>query len=62
MNVPTIFTLTTLLLATTGCGRDKAALPTTEAHEAHESHGAANGASPKVPLKEIRGLRLMQVP
>ena len=62
MKVQTTLTLLTLLLAGGGCGREKAATTTTEGHEGHESHGSANGASSKVPLKEIRGLRLMQVP
>jgi membrane fusion protein, heavy metal efflux system len=62
MKVLTTLTLLTLLLVGGGCGREKAATTTTEGHEGHESHGSANGASSKVPLKEIRGLRLMQVP
>jgi cobalt-zinc-cadmium efflux system membrane fusion protein len=54
--------LMTLLLTAIGCGRDKAAVQATEGHESHKGQGLPNGSSPKMPLKEIRGLRLMQVP
>ncbi|NTW84923.1 MAG: HlyD family efflux transporter periplasmic adaptor subunit [Holophagaceae bacterium] len=62
MKALTTLALMTGLLGSTGCGRDKAAAEATESHEAHGGHGSAKGSSPKVPLKEIRGLRLMQVP
>jgi cobalt-zinc-cadmium efflux system membrane fusion protein len=58
----TTLALLTFLLAAIGCGRDTATAPTTGGHETHEGQGSTNGTSAKVPLKEIRGLRLMQVP
>jgi cobalt-zinc-cadmium efflux system membrane fusion protein len=58
----TTLALLTILLAPVGCGSDKAAAQATQGHDAHEENGPVNGASPKVPLKEIRGLRLMRVP
>jgi cobalt-zinc-cadmium efflux system membrane fusion protein len=58
----TTIALATTLLAAVGCGRDKTAAQATEGHEAHEGQSPTNGSSPRVPLKEIRGLRLMQVP
>lgn len=54
--------LVALLLATIACGKDQA---TVQAHDGHESQGgrvAPDRPATKVPLKEIRGLRLMQVP
>ncbi len=57
----TLATMAALLLAL-GCGREKAATQAVDGHETHESPGRSNGSVPRVPLREVRGLRLMAVP
>lgn len=53
--------LTIALLVGAGCSKKSAAKQEHQAHE-HEGGEAKEGESARLPLKEIRGLRFMEVP